>query len=111
MSFHLYISGKGKNKNLIFPSYQCVWFQEVFPLELNVVDNMLEILLDVYSNLDPKMDFCIEAGLKQNQSNPLDYLIQLKQLFNQHLAKLVDILTKGKQGTTSNLISRIASSL
>lgn len=62
---------------------------------------MLEILLDVYSNLDPKLDFCIEAGLKQNQSNPLDYLIQLKQLFNQHLAKLVEILTKGNQGTTT----------
>ena len=67
----------------------------MFPNEQSVVDNMLEILLDVYSNLDPKMDFCIEAGLKQNQSNPLDYLIQLKQLFNQHLSNLVQVLTKG----------------
>jgi hypothetical protein len=36
-------------------SGQVVWFQEVFPKEQNVVDNMLEILLDIY------------AGLKQNQ--------------------------------------------
>jgi hypothetical protein len=75
--------------------FQYVWFQEVFPKDQNVVDNMLEILLDVYSNLDPKMDFCIEAGLKQNQANPLDYLIQLKKIFKEHLAKLVEILTKG----------------
>ena len=56
---------------------------------------MLEILLDVFANLDPKMDFCIEAGLKQNQANPLEYLIQLKKIFNQHLINLVEILTKG----------------
>lgn len=57
---------------------------------------MVEILIDVYSSLDPKMEFCIEAGLKQNQDNPLEYLIRLKQLFKNHLDQLVEILSRGK---------------
>ena len=83
------------NSLKIIKHFQYHWFQEVFTKEQNVVDHMLEILLDVFANLDPKMDFCIEDGLKQNQANPLEYLIQLKKIFNQHLINLVEILTKG----------------
>jgi len=64
-------------------------------VESSPADNMLEILLDVYGSLDSKMVLCVEAGLKQNQDDPLNYLIRLKRLFKNHLEELVKVLTKG----------------
>ncbi len=65
---------------------QCDWFKGVFT-DANVEENMIEILLEVFVSLDPSMEFCIDAGLKQ-QSEPLDYLVQVKANFNDLLEHL-----------------------
>ena len=70
--------------------FQSPWFQEVFP-HANHVENMIEIMLDILLNLDPGLEFCLSAGLKQ-QTDPLDYLIEVKQIFNEFLAHLDGLL-------------------
>ena len=52
---------------------------------------MIEIMLDILINLDPGLEFCLSAGLKQ-QTDPLDYLINVKQIFNEFLAHLDGLL-------------------
>lgn len=70
------------------------WFSAVFA-DANPSENMIQVLLEVYCNLDPKMDFCLDAGLKQ-QSEPLSYLVELKGVFNKHVAALDELLAPGK---------------
>ena len=47
----------------------------------------MEMLLDVFKNLDPSLNFCFQAGLKL-QSDPLDHLTNIKVSFNQFVQKL-----------------------
>ena len=73
---------------------QMIWFGAVFT-DSNPAENLIQVLVEVYSNLDPKMDFCIDAGLKQ-QSEPLKYLMELKGIFNKHAGALDEMLSPGK---------------
>ena len=69
------------------------WFNAVFP-EANASENLIQVLIEVYSSLDPKMDFGIDAGIKQ-QSEPLKYLMELKGIFNKHAKALDEMLAPG----------------
>lgn len=81
---------------------QFEWFQSVF-VSANPVENMIEILLEIYSGLDPRLDFCLDAGMKQ-QTEPLQYLIDVKQQFNLHLIDIDNLLLSdpSKGGTRSH---------
>ena len=80
--------------------FQSPWFQEVFP-HANHVENMIEIMLDILLNLDPGLEFCLSAGLKQ-QTDPLDYLIEVKQIFNEFLAHLDGLLLPNNNETRNH---------
>ncbi len=45
-------------------SEQQAWFPSVFTAA-NFSEQMVNVLLEVYYGMDPKLDVCIEAGLKQ----------------------------------------------
>ena len=62
---------------------------------------MIEIMLDILLNLDPGLEFCLSAGLKQ-QNDPLDYLIEVKQIFNEFLAHLDGLLLLPNNNETRN---------
>jgi len=67
---------------------QMIWLQQVFQAENDMAaENLVEMLLDVFKNLDPSLDFCFQAGLKL-QSDPLDYLTNIKLSFNQFVQQL-----------------------
>ena len=71
-------------------SIQIDWFKDVFPMA-NSTENMIEILLDVFLNLDPGLEFCLQAGLKQ-QSDQLAYLVLVKEAFNDLLTYLDTVM-------------------
>ena len=80
-------------------SLQLNWFTKVFIKE-NGLDNVIEILLDVYSSMDPKPDVLIESSIKQHGDDEtrkvLDFLIELKKIFNKHVFDLDSaLLEKG----------------
>lgn len=67
---------------------QMIWLQHVFQAESHIAaENLMEMLLDVFKNLDPSLNFCFQAGLKL-QSDPLDHLTNIKVSFNQFVQKL-----------------------
>jgi hypothetical protein len=43
---------------------QQIWFVSVF-VGSNFYENMVNVLLEVYKGIDPKFEFCIDAGLEQ----------------------------------------------
>ena len=57
----------------------------------NSTENMIDILLDVFLNLDPGLEFCLQAGLKQ-QSDQLAYLVLVKEAFNDLLTYLDTVM-------------------
>ena len=73
-----------------------MWFKEVFG-DVNMVENMIEILLDVSLSLDPDLNFCLNAGLKQ-QSDRLEYLLFVKKNFNDFLSHLDRLLLDNTHG-------------
>ena len=62
-----------------------------------MVENMIEILLDVSLSLDPDLNFCLNAGLKQ-QSERLEYLLSVKKNFNDFLSHLDRLLLDNTHG-------------
>ncbi|XP_035211268.1 conserved oligomeric Golgi complex subunit 7-like isoform X2 [Stegodyphus dumicola] len=62
--------------------------QQLLP-DSSVIQVLSELLVDVLTNLDPSLAFCIDAGMKL-QSNRLQYLIELKQITDR-LAKSLEI--------------------
>lgn len=62
--------------------------QQLLP-DTPAVKVLSELLVDVLTNLDPSLSFCIDAALKL-QSNKLQYLIELKQITDR-LAKSLEI--------------------
>ena len=62
---------------------------------------MVSVLLEVYYGIDPKIDVCIDAGLK-TQGDPLTYLIKLKKTFNAHSNNVDKILMRGKPEPAQN---------
>ena len=78
---------------------QMNWFKDVFPVA-NATENMIEILLDVFLNLDPGLEFCIQAGIKQ-QSDQLAYLVHVKEAFNDTLTHLDTVMFVANSDTKS----------
>ena len=72
------------------------WLKDVFEAN-NVVDNLIEMVLDVFKNLDPGLDFCFQAGMKL-QTDPLLYLKDLKVTYNSFL-KFLDELFRSLEET------------
>ncbi|GIY61541.1 conserved oligomeric Golgi complex subunit 7 [Caerostris darwini] len=62
--------------------------QQLLP-DIPAVQVLAELLVDVLTNLDPSLSFCIDAGMKL-QSNQLQCLIELKQITDR-LAKSLEI--------------------
>ena len=52
--------------------------QQLLP-DTPAVKVLSELLVDVLTNLDPSLSFCIDAAMKL-QTNKLQYLIELKQV-------------------------------
>ena len=73
-----------------------IWFKDVFPTA-NAPENMIEILLDVFFNLDPNLEFCLHAGIKQ-QSDQLSYLLLVKEAFNDVLVHLDGVIFASDTG-------------
>ncbi|XP_054714505.1 conserved oligomeric Golgi complex subunit 7-like [Uloborus diversus] len=62
--------------------------QQLLP-DIPAIQILLELLVDVLTNLDPSLSFCIDAAIKL-QSNRLQYLIELKQITDR-LTKSLEI--------------------
>ncbi|XP_015928975.2 conserved oligomeric Golgi complex subunit 7 isoform X1 [Parasteatoda tepidariorum] len=62
--------------------------QQLLP-DMPAVEVLSELFVDVLTNLEPSLSFCIDAGMKL-QSNPLQYLIELKQITDR-LVKSLEI--------------------
>uniref|UniRef100_A0A0K2UIJ9 Conserved oligomeric Golgi complex subunit 7 n=1 Tax=Lepeophtheirus salmonis TaxID=72036 RepID=A0A0K2UIJ9_LEPSM len=71
-------------QNQIFE--QRSWFTKVFS-DADPAESMFDILNNAYTSLDPSFSFCMEANLKL-QKEVLDYLIRLKNVFNEHAEKI-----------------------
>jgi hypothetical protein len=69
---------------------QVPWFESVFT-NADARENLILVLTEVYFGLDPRMDFCIEAGLK-TQAEPLSFLVRLKALVNSHAETMSGLL-------------------
>jgi hypothetical protein len=72
-----------------------LWFEKVFLEEAIASEHLILVLKEVFMDLDPKLDFCIEAGLKQ-QDQPLNYLIMVKQVMNDHVSAWNNLICNGK---------------
>lgn len=73
------------------------WLNSVFPSE-NSSNILLDIYIDSITNLDPSMEECINAALKQT-NDKLSFLQEIKQTMQQfakNLGALADIKTKSK---------------
>ena len=52
--------------------------------------------------MDPKLDFCIDAGMKKqiggdpNAGDPLDYLAKVKDVVNAHAGAIRELLSNGE---------------
>ncbi len=57
-------------------------------------EHILQSLLEAYAGLDPRLDFCLEAGLKQHQEQ-LDFLIEVKETVDAHVQNLDELLCSG----------------
>jgi len=63
-----------------------------------------QALMECYASLDPKWDFCLEAGLKihlqKEENDPLDYLLRVRKVFKGHSQALEELLS-GNQSRIS----------
>ena len=80
--------------------FKVIWFDDVFP-NANAAENMIEILLDIFLSLDPNLEFCLHAGLKQ-QEDQLSYLIKTKGVFNEALIHFDAKILASNQGKTTH---------
>ena len=78
--------------------FQLNWFPQVFVND-NAVDNLIEILLDVYGSMDPKFDELIDNVAVQHTETErrqlLEFLIKSKETFNLHVTELDNLFLKG----------------
>ena len=72
------------------------WLSDVFP-RANPGESLVQVLTEVYNGLDPKLDFCLEAGLKKQESGKvMEYLTKVKAKVKGHLDKLDSLFGQGK---------------
>lgn len=73
------------------------WFNQVFSSE-PALDVLIDIYIDVLETLDPTLNECIDAALKQ-LPDKLAYISEVKQStkqFEESLIKIIDQSTQGK---------------
>lgn len=69
---------------------QYKWFNQVFP-SYSASNILMEIYIDVLSSLDPSLNECIDAALKQI-SEKLTFLHEIKQIMQQFSTNLLNVM-------------------
>lgn len=72
------------------------WFNQVFASE-SAVNSLIDIYVDILKSLDPSLNECIDAALKQ-VTDKLGFLYDVKQSTRQFEESLVKIIEQGVQG-------------
>lgn len=75
------------------------WFNQVFPSE-SALDILICIYSDVLESLDPSLNECIDAALKQ-LPNKLSYIAEVKETTKQFEENLLKIIEQSVQGKFS----------
>lgn len=75
---------------------QYKWFHQVFPNE-TAWEMLIDIYIDTLSNLDPSLNFCIDAALKQI-TEKLSFLYEIKQTHKQFANNLINVVESYTQG-------------
>lgn len=69
---------------------QYKWFNQVFPNH-SAVDLLMGIYTDLLTSLDPSVNECVDAALKQI-SEKLPFLLELKQITKQFATNLLNVI-------------------
>lgn len=69
---------------------QYKWFNQVFP-SYSASNILMDIYIDVLSSLDPSLNECIDAALKQI-SEKLTFLHEIKQIMQQFSTNLLNVM-------------------
>lgn len=69
---------------------QFKWFNQVFPNH-SATDSLVEIYIDVLTSLDPSVNECVDAALKQT-AEKLNFLYELKQTTKQFAVNLLNVI-------------------
>lgn len=77
------------------------WFYQVFPTE-SVSKTIIELYADVLQYLDPSVEECIEAALKQT-TDKLAFLLEVKQITKQFVTNFL-VITDTKDTSASTAI-------
>lgn len=75
---------------------QSKWFNQVFMSE-SATDSLIAIYIDVLTCLDPSLNECIDAALKQ-VSDKLSLLFDVKQIAKQFAENMFDIVKQNTSG-------------
>lgn len=76
---------------------QYKWFNQVFNTE-SPTDILVKIYIGVLLSLNPSIDECIEASLKQ-VTDKLNFIYEIKQIIQQFASRLVNVITQTIQNT------------
>nr|CAD7198705.1 unnamed protein product [Timema douglasi] len=85
----------------IHPEQEVKWCGQVFS-SVSSVGTLLELYADVLASLDPSVNMCVDASLKQ-QADQLSFLMDLKQItkhFATNLHAAIEATTQGKSWET-----------
>lgn len=77
------------------------WFNQVFPSE-PPLDILISIYIDVLESLEPSLNECIDAALKQ-LPNKLTYIAEIKEITKQFEENLIKVINQSVQGKSLNL--------
>ncbi|XP_974190.1 conserved oligomeric Golgi complex subunit 7 [Tribolium castaneum] len=72
------------------------WFNQVFTNQ-NSCESFVEIYTDVLTSLDPTLNECIDAALKQVEDK-LNFLFEIKQITQQFADNLTDVINQSPGG-------------
>ncbi|RZC34964.1 conserved oligomeric Golgi complex subunit 7 [Asbolus verrucosus] len=75
------------------------WFNQVFTNQSSS-ESFIEIYTDVLNSLDPTLNECIDAALKQTEDK-LNFLFEVKLITQQFANNLTDIIEQTSQGKAS----------
>jgi len=82
---------------------QAEWAAEVFPSE-NTADIIADLVMDVLDNLDPSLEFCMEAAMKLQQDQ-LQFLLDMRSNTDSFLGQ-IETLINGAQDTKVRDVGR-----
>nr|CAD7442660.1 unnamed protein product [Timema bartmani] len=88
---------------------QVKWCGQVFS-SVSSVGTLLELYADVLASLDPSVNVCVDASLKQ-QADQLSFLMDLKQItkhFATNLHAAIEATTQGKSWETITLTQQLS---